>query len=282
MATSIRDLLYHAEAALTDASIDEPGLEASVLLAHVLRKSRTWLFAHPEAAPVADVRQRFEALIADRVAGEPVAYLTGEREFWSLPLRVSRNTLVPRADTELVTERALAVLPKREAHVADLGTGSGAIAASLAWERPGWQIVATDASPPALETARENFNHLGLSRVETRLGDWYRPLHGERFDLVVSNPPYIRDGDPHLGCGDPRHEPRMALVSGHDGLDALRRIIGEAHRHLVAAGWLIVEHGWDQGEAVRALFQAARFSLIRTHHDLTGHERVTEGRLTRR
>lgn len=279
MKSLVRPLLHDASTALAEASIAEPALEASILLAHVLGKSRTWLFAHPEYRPAADQLRRFAVLIAQRMTGEPIAYLTGVREFWSLPLRVTCSTLIPRPETELVTERALAVIHSRVARVADLGTGCGAIAASLAQERPGWQIVATEASHAAIAVAQDNFNQLGLRRVETRLGDWYQALQQERFDLIASNPPYIREGDPHLEHGDPRHEPRMALASGRDGLDDLRRIIGEAHRHLVDSGWLIVEHGWDQGEAVRTLFQGAGFAAVRTHRDLAGHERVTEGRL---
>lgn len=276
---SIRDLLHHAQEALADVPVADPVLEASVLLAHILGKPRTWLFAHPEAEPGNKVCTHFRALIADRVAGAPVAYLTGEREFWSLPLQVTRHTLIPRPETELVVERALSVLDTDRARAADLGTGSGAIASALARERPEWRIVATDASPEALRVARGNFDRLGLSRVEPRLGDWYRPLGHERFELIASNPPYIRDDDPHLAQGDPLHEPRAALVAGRDGLDALRRIICGAPGYLRSGGWLIVEHGWDQGVPVRALFRAAQFCAIRTHRDLAGHERVTEGRL---
>lgn len=280
MADQVRAALRSAAAALAEASIAGAGLEASILLAHVLGKPRTWLFAHPEEGLTAEQAVQFAALISRRVGGEPVAYLTGHREFWSLPLRITPDTLIPRPETELVTERAIALVGNGEALVADLGTGSGAIAASLARERPRWTIIATDVSPAALGVARDNFVRLGLTNVETRQGDWYDALPGERFDLIASNPPYIRSDDPHLHRGDPRHEPRKALASGPDGLDALRRIIGEAPRHLAHQGWLIVEHGWDQGAAVRALFHAAGFGMVRTHSDLAGHERVTEGCLT--
>src|SRR5690606_29533287 len=225
---------------------------------------------------------RFEALVARRAAGEPVAYLVGTRGFWRLELAVTPDTLVPRPETELLVELALARIdPRAAARVADLGTGSGAIALAIAGERPRARVVATDASAAALEVARANAAALGLGNVEFRHGDWWAPLAGERFALVASNPPYIADGDAHLAQGDLRFEPRAALASGADGLDAIRAIVAGAPAHLRDGGWLLVEHGWEQGAAVRALFEAAGFDEVATERDLEQRDRVTLGRCRR-
>lgn len=195
----------------------------------------------------APARARFEALLARRQAGEPVAYLLGRQGFWSLELEVSPATLIPRPETELLVELALARLPAGQSlRVADLGTGSGAIALALARERPQAHVVATDASAEALTVARRNAARLGLGRVEFRDGDWLVPLAQERFDLIASNPPYIEQDDPHLAQGDLRFEPPAALASGADGLDAIRVIVRDAGRHLHPGGWLLLEHGWNQ------------------------------------
>jgi release factor glutamine methyltransferase len=253
--------------------------EAEILLAHVLGRSRTWLYAHADAETGVDAQRRFEALVARRRAGEPVAYLTGSRGFWRFDLRVTADTLVPRPETERLVELALERLPEdRALRAADLGTGSGAIALALALERPRAQVVATDASEAALAVAAGNARSLGLGNVAFRQGDWFAPLAGERFDLVASNPPYIALGDPHLGEGDLRFEPPAALSSGADGLDAIREIARGAPAHLVAGGWLLVEHGWEQGPPVRALFEAAGLADVATHIDLEQRDRVTLGR----
>jgi len=218
-------------------------------------------------------------LVAQRRAGEPVAYLVGQRGFWRFDLEVTPDTLIPRADTECLVELALERLPvDRPLRLLDLGTGTGAIALALAFERPRASVIAVDLSPGAAAVARRNADRLGLAaRVEVREGAWFAPVAGERFDLIASNPPYIEDDDPHLGEGDLRFEPRGALASGADGLDDLRLIVRDAPAHLRPGGWLLVEHGWRQGAAVRALFDAAGFIDIGTERDLEGRDRVTLG-----
>lgn len=257
----------------------DPG-DAALLLLHVLERPRAWLYAHGDAAVPAPAEERFHGLVARRAAGEPVAYLVGRRGFWTLDLSVTPDTLIPRPETELLVEQALARLEAgRPLRVADLGTGSGAIALAIASERPLARVVATDRSDAALAVARGNALANGLDgRVEFRAGDWLGPLAGERYDLVASNPPYIAEGDPHLGQGDLRHEPAAALSSGADGLDAIRAIVAAAPAHLSAGGWLLLEHGFDQGPAVRALLAAAGFGEVETVPDLEGRDRVSLGR----
>jgi len=255
--------------------------EATLLLAHVLGRGQAWLFAHGEAEVPPGAARAFAALVERRAGGEPVAYLVGRRGFWTLDLAVTPATLIPRPETELLVEAALARLPvDAPCRVADLGTGSGAIALAIASERPRARVVATDRSPGALDVARANAAAHGLdARVDFRAGDWFGPLRdAPPFDLVASNPPYIAEGDPHLARGDLRHEPPGALASGPDGLDAIRAITAGAPAHLVAGGWLLLEHGFDQGPAVRALLDAAGFSGIATLADLEGRDRVTLGR----
>jgi release factor glutamine methyltransferase len=249
-------------------------LDAALLLAHALGTTRARLLACAQAAVApADVR-RYQALVKRRASGEPLAYLTGVREFWSLPLRVSPAVLVPRPETELLVERALALQRSAAASAADLGTGSGAVALALASERPQWRIVATDLSAAALAVARGNAARLGLG-VEFRHGDWFAPLAGERFDLLISNPPYIAADDAalaRLAC-----EPRAALTPGADALQSLQTLVRGAPRHLLPAGWLLLEHGAEQGAQVRQALVLAGFSYVRSHRDLAGHERMTEG-----
>ena len=252
--------------------------DAEILFCHVLQCSTVRLRLDSERPLVAAARQRLDALVKRRLAGEPVAYLIGERGFWTLDLAVDRRALIPRPETELLVERALDLIPSRSARVVDLGTGSGAIALALAGERPGWQITAIERDPETLALARSNGIRLQLG-VDWRQGDWLQPLAGERVDLIVANPPYIAAEDPHLAVGDLRFEPRHALASGADGLDALRVIIRDAPRHLRPGGWLAVEHGYDQEAAVQQLMQARGFLDIRTHKDLGGQPRVTEGRV---
>ena len=265
------------DALLASARARVDRAEAELLLAHVLERSRTWLFAHADDGIDADAAARFEALLQRREAGEPVAYLTGRRGFWTFELAVTPDTLVPRPETELLVELALQRLPlELPLRVADLGTGSGAIALALAQERPRAQLIATDASQGALAVARGNAQALRLSNIEFRHGDWYTPLAGERFDLIASNPPYIAEGDPHLR--DLRFEPDAALASGADGLDAIRAIVRGAAAHLVPGGWLLLEHGFDQGDAVRALLRDACMHDVATAGDLEARDRVTLGR----
>ena len=253
--------------------------DAALLLAHVLGRSRGWLYAHGDAAVPGSDAARFADLVARRAAGEPVAYLVGTRGFWRFDLAVGPDTLIPRPETELLVELALArIAPQRPVRVADLGTGSGAIALALASERPQATLVATDASAGALGVAGRNARTLGVRNVEFRQGDWFAPLAGERFDLIASNPPYIAEDDAHLVQGDLRFEPRAALASGVDGLDAIRAIAAAAPAHLRDHGWLLVEHGWKQGAAVRALFEAAGLIDVATERDLEQRDRVTIGR----
>ena len=271
---------HRMDALLRDAGARIDAVDARWLLVHALGKPRSWLYAHGDAIAAPALVARFQDLVARRVAGEPVAYLTGRRGFWSFDLAVSPATLIPRVETELLVELALARLPRdRALRIADLGTGSGAIALALAHERPHARVVATDASDAALAVARGNGEALGIANIEFRCGDWLAPLAGERFDLIASNPPYIASDDPHLGAGDLRHEPMAALASGRDGLDAIRAIVRDAPSHLLAGGSLLLEHGLEQGCAVRELLDAAGFIDVVTEQDLEGRDRVTLGRM---
>ncbi len=278
---TIAQTLKETASALAGLPGTDPRLEAEVLLAHVLEQPRSYLLAWPERYLNAAQLDRFRNLAARRLRGEPVSYLTGHREFWSLDLKVTPAVLVPRPETELLVERALHRIPAgRPWLLADLGTGSGAIAAALAKERPDCRITATDASAEALEVAESNFRKLGLGGIATAHGRWCAALPPEsRFNLIVSNPPYVAEDDPALEAGDLPWEPQYALRSGPDGLDDIRRIIREAPAHLDAGGWLLLEHGFEQGAAVRRLLAEGGFGDIATHHDLAGHERVSEGRL---
>ena len=266
------------DAVLRNARERVDAADAELLLAHVLGRSRGWLFAHGDDVLAPADETSFQALLARREAGEPVAYLTGRRGFWRFDLEVTPATLIPRPETELLVELALArIPPDAAARVADLGTGTGAVALALAHERPRVRVVATDASAGALAVAARNARALQLANVEFRSGDWFAPLAGERFDLVASNPPYIADADPHLDAL--RHEPRSALAAGGDGLDDIRRIVAQAPVHLAAGGWLLFEHGYDQSDAARALLQAAGFVEVATEQDLEHRDRVSLGRM---
>jgi release factor glutamine methyltransferase len=249
-------------------------LEAELLLVHVLDKPRSWLIAHADDALDEAQTNAFEALVQRRHNGEPVAYITGHRGFWSLELEVTPATLIPRPETELLVELALERLPPA-GRVVDLGTGSGAIALAIAHERPQARVMATDASLDALAVAQRNAVRLGLARVSFMHGDWFGPLSGERFDMVVSNPPYIEADDPHLAQGDLRFEPASALASGSDGLDDIRRIVEGARAHLEPGGWLMMEHGWSQGDAVRAVLSTAGYHHVFTAQDLEQRDRVS-------
>ncbi|WP_029919644.1 peptide chain release factor N(5)-glutamine methyltransferase [Nevskia soli] len=255
---------------------DSPRLDAELLLCELLGCNRTGLLIREDDTLTAETALRYAALIERRQLGEPVAYLIGRREFWSLDLQVSPAVLIPRPDTELLVEWALERLRGLSApRIADLGTGSGAIALALASERPDAQVCAVDASADALAQAAHNARLLGLERVEFRLGDWFAPLAGECFDLIVSNPPYVAEQDPHLDAL--RFEPRRALTAGADGLADLRRISAGARGHLKPGAALLLEHGADQGEAVRALLHQHGYGAVETRRDLNGLERVTLG-----
>lgn len=257
---------------------DEARLEAELLLAHALERPRSWFYAH--AGDLLEPRgaSAFEDLLRRRERGEPVAQITGHRGFWSLDLVVTADTLIPRPETELLVELALDRLPRGEPRrVLDLGTGTGAIALAIASERPLADVTAVDASEPALAVARDNAVEAGLP-LRLHRSDWFSAIAGERFDLVASNPPYIAESDPHLKQGDLRFEPRSALASGPDGLDAIRVIAHDAPLHLHPGGWLLVEHGHDQGPAVRMLLAAAGLESVSTERDLEQRDRVTLGR----
>jgi len=253
-------------------------IDAQVLLAFVVARDRSWLVAHRDDVLSREHLDRYNALTHRRRDGEPVAYLTGTREFWGLLLRVTTDVLIPRPETETLVELALARLPAdADMRVLDLGTGSGAIALALAHERPRARVVATDASAAALDVARTNAELLSIRNVAFVASDWYDAAGAEPFDLIVSNPPYIAGGDPHLAEGDVRFEPSNALTPGGDGLDALRVIIHGASARLVAGGALLVEHGYDQRDAVAALLKEARFTQLIAARDLAGHWRVAGG-----
>jgi len=255
-------------------------LDAELLLAAVLGKPRSYLRTWPEHEPGAEQLAAFAALLERRRMGEPVAYILGHQGFWSLDLEVAPHTLIPRPDTELLVETALQLAPATPQRVLDLGTGSGAIALALASERGGWQVIGVDRIAEAVALAERNRQRLKLGNAEFRQSSWFDGLAGERFGLILSNPPYIAADDRHLGEGDVRFEPLSALVAGVDGLDDIRQIIAQAPRHLQAGGWLLLEHGYDQAEAVRELLAAAGFTAVDSRRDLGGHQRISLGRWT--
>ena len=277
-APRVGDCLTAAAAALARLPQATPRLEAELLLAEATGWTRTRLVAWPDRVLDPEAAERFDALLARRLAGEPLAYIRGRQAFWTLELRVTPDTLIPRPETELLVEIALELPdPDRPRRVADLGTGSGAIAAAVASERPAWSLIATDRSAAALAVARGNFRDLGLAHVATVRADWLAPFGPGSLDLILSNPPYVAAGDPHLREGDLPFEPPAALASGPDGLDAIRRIAADACRCLRPGGLIVLEHGYDQGEPVRGLLQAAGLAGVETRHDLSGHERATLG-----
>lgn len=254
-------------------------LDAEVLAMHVCGLDRAQLITRADTPLSAPQQQTLRTLLERRMTGVPLAYLTGKREFWSMTLRVTDATLIPRPDTETLVEQALARIPRdADWRIADLGTGSGAIALAIARERPRCHIVATDISPPALDVARGNAERLGLGNITFRLGSWHLPLQGERLDMLVSNPPYLREDDAHLRAGDVRFEPRHALVAGDDGLDAIRTIARHIKSSLNSGAWLLLEHGYDQARAVGEILSAEGYGDIQCHQDLSGHDRVSLGR----
>lgn len=279
---TVSDALHTATTMLTRAS-PSPRLDAELLLEHVTGLSRTSFRASPERGLPVQAAWSFQQLVKRRLQGEPVAYIRGHQEFWSLLFEVTPAVLIPRPETELVVERALTHLdPSSTTRVVDLGTGSGAIALSIANERPSARVVATDASTQALDVAARNTARLQLSNVQLLHGSWFGPLGDERFCIIAANPPYIAEDDTDLAADVRRHEPTMALISGRSGFEAIDSIVAGAPRHLSPDGWLILEHGWKQGAAVRDLLVRAGFTRVRSHADLAGHERVTEGQFASR
>jgi release factor glutamine methyltransferase len=278
--STVAEMLRSGARALEGRS-DSPRLDAELLLGFLLGLSRSGLVAHDRDPVAADRVPAYAALIDRRRSGSPIAYLTGTREFWSLELDVTPAVLVPRPETELAVELALEVLPARRIpagtpySVLDLGTGSGAIALALAAERPEWRLTAVDISPPALEVAAGNSRKLGLSHIDWRLGSWFEPVAGRRFDLIVANPPYVAADDPALE--KLAAEPAMALAAGPTGLEALSAIVRGAAAHLQPESRLILEHGADQAPAVAQLLERHGFSAIRCYSDFSGKPRVTLG-----
>jgi release factor glutamine methyltransferase len=273
MAT-IESLLNSAE--LPDSPT--PRLDAELMLAHVLGKSRSYLHTWPERELDAQQLERFQAALVRRQAGEPVAYILGQQGFWSLDLEVAAHTLIPRPDTELLVETVLALLPATPARLLDLGTGSGAIALALASERSAWRVTGVDRITEAVALAERNRARLKLTNANFIESHWFSALTGQRYQLIVSNPPYIAADDRHLAQGDVRFEPSSALVAGVDGLDDIRLIIEQAPGYLQAGGWLLLEHGFDQAAAVRELLGERGFSTVESRRDLGSHERISLGR----
>lgn len=272
MAT-IQSLLESAE--LPDSP--SARLDVELLLAEALGKPRSFLRTWPERELSNAQVQAFERMLARRREGEPIAYILGHQGFWSLQLEVAPHTLIPRPDTELLVETALQLLADEPLAALDLGCGTGAIALALACERPSWQLTGVDRVAEAVQLAERNRLRLQLGNVSFHLSSWFSTLGTARYKLIVSNPPYIAHDDRHLQQGDVRFEPLSALVAGRDGLDDIRRIISAAPAHLEARGWLLLEHGWDQAEAVRELLCEAGFAEVESRRDLGGHERITLG-----
>ncbi|MCB5190691.1 peptide chain release factor N(5)-glutamine methyltransferase [Methylobacillus arboreus] len=261
---------------------NEARIEVRTLLQHSLGGvSHAWLIAHGDDPVTDELRARFENLLARRIHGEPIAHILGKREFFGREFLVTPATLIPRPDTEILVETALAkILPDQPYGILDMGTGTGAIGITLGLERPRSRVMLLDFSVAALNVARDNIQLLAAHNVRAILSDWFAAVQGQRFDLIVSNPPYIEAADPHLRQGDLRFEPVTALASGEDGLDDIRRIAAQAALHLAPSGWLMFEHGYNQGSAVRSILQRHAFKNIYTQQDLAGHDRVTLGQHT--
>ena len=280
---TLAQILRQARAQLIAALALDPAvasLEAHVLLGHVLQQSRTFLLANPERELNPAQAADFAALLQRRANGEPIAYLVESREFYGLNFKVTPDVLIPRPETELLIELALERIPATSpVQILDLGTGSGAIALALASALPNARVTAIDTSVTALDIARDNAERLSIKNVEFLEGDWLSPLaHGSRFDLILANPPYIAESDPHLQQGDVRFEPQSALRSGSDGLQDIRRIIAKARGFLTAQGWLLLEHGHEQAQACVKLLQESGYNLITTWADMAGQPRVTGGK----
>jgi release factor glutamine methyltransferase len=282
MQTTLRQAVLQAQQKILNTLQIDPStarIEAITLLSLVMpQSSHAWFLAHEYDLMEAKNHQAFQAALTRRLQGEPIAYILGLREFYGLQLKVTADTLIPRPDTETLVEAALAKIPDQQAYsLLDLGTGTGAIALAIASERPKTSVTAVDASNKALTVAIENAASLNIRNISFFLSDWFEKLNEQSFDLIVSNPPYIEKNDPHLTQGDLRFEPISALESGADGLDDIRNIIRVSPEHLIANGWLMLEHGYDQATQVASLLKAAGFVEISHVHDLAGVARVSIG-----
>lgn len=257
---------------------DSAQLDAEILLCHVLKKDRSYLISWPENVLDSHLSEQFQKLVHQRIIGQPIAYLIKHKEFWSLDLSVSPETLIPRPETELLVEQVLSrYQDSPDLCLLDLGTGSGAIAIALASERPNWSITASDASLPALQVAKMNAQNNNIHNITFKSGHWFGAVDHQKFDIIASNPPYIAESDPHLKHGDVRFEPTTALVSGVDGLNDIRHIVQQSRLHLKPQGLLIIEHGYDQKERIHEIFHKNGFNSIMQSHDLSGHARNTLG-----
>ncbi len=276
---SCKEILLITTQQLRESS-DTPQLDAELLVMSVLKKSREYLFTHPEEVLTDETEQQIQALIQRRLTGEPIAYITGHKEFWTLDLQVTTATLIPRPETELLVEWLLQSLPQNEKLViADLGIGSGAIALALASERPQWTLHATDTSAAALAVAKNNAQRLQINNIEFFLGSWLDALPQKKYAAIVSNPPYIKEGDPYLSNPTMQYEPHHALVAGEGGLEAIQQIIQQAYQHLLPGGWLILEHGYDQKTQVLNLLEEKGYENSQDHNDLAGQPRMCVGQL---
>lgn len=274
--TTIQQQLIQATQQLTES--DSPRLDAEVLLAHVLEKDRSYFLAWPEKTLTDTKLQTFQQLIQQRQQGTPIAYLLGYRDFWTLNLKVTPDTLIPRPETELLVETALdRIANQQDCKILDLGTGTGAIALAIASEHPKAEVIATDISEQALKVARDNAQRNHIHNVKFLASNWFESLPTQQFDLIVSNPPYIPSQDPHLSQGDVRFEPMSALTSGEDGLDDIRTLIQQAKEYLRPNGWLMLEHGYDQGQSVPALLEEHHFKAVDCLKDLSGNDRISIG-----
>lgn len=274
---TLKYILHHAATQL--AEFPTPKLDAEILLSFVLNVSRSYLYSHSDERIDKEKQVIFESLLKRRIQGEPIAYIVGHQEFWSMDFEVTKDVLIPRRETELLVETVFEILPAdKKCSVLDLGSGSGAIALAIAKERPHWKISGVDQSEKAIQLARKNQKHLNISNVTFTESNWFSALNKKRFDLIVSNPPYISEQDPHLNQGDIRFEPKEALISGKDGLDDILKISAEAIKHLKSNGYLIFEHGYNQSEAVKKILQKNQFMLIEARKDLSGIDRITFGK----
>ena len=277
--TTISELILTAEQSINGS--ESARLDAEILFCDVMQFDRSRIYSHPEQVVPDDKSALFQSLIEQRLLGRPIAHITGKKEFWSLELAISEDTLIPRPETELLVETALQMIPDNEAfNILDLGTGSGAIAIAIASERPNCKIVATDINKNALTMAKKNAETYQLQNIQFCRSNWYLDIPLQTFDLIVSNPPYIKQNDEHLSQGDVRFEPELALVAGADGMQAINMILENANRYLASNASLLIEHGYDQKQLVQEAFLKHDFRQLKTFQDLSGQDRITRGQAT--